>query len=121
MKNLTNRQNGRRMAIQPIDLQTLFTQIDKVGKTQIAEKDGLVQQQAMQGAQIMRKTEAQVQSVNETKNTGDGIENVKDRKDSEQAAEGEKKKQESGSQPEEEESRSVIRDPRLGRNIDISL
>ena len=44
------------MAIQPIDLQTLFTQVDKVGKAQSAQREGLAVQQAIQGAHLQEKT-----------------------------------------------------------------
>jgi hypothetical protein len=43
------------MAIQPIDLQTLFTQMDKVAKQKSAEKEGLVLQQSLQGAVNLKK------------------------------------------------------------------
>jgi hypothetical protein len=66
------------MAIQPIDLQTLFTQIDKVGKAQSAQKEGLAAQQALQGVQLQRKTEEHIQSVNEAQDTGEGAEKIND-------------------------------------------
>jgi len=112
------------MAIQPIDLQTLFAQMDKVGKTQSAQREGLALQQAMQGAQIQRKTEEHIQSVNEAQNTGDdGTEKVKDRSShSGKDSDGEKKKENRKKTSEQEEDQSpVIHDPHLGRNIDISL
>jgi hypothetical protein len=112
------------MAIQPIDLQTLFTQLDKVGKSQGSQKDGLAVQQAMQGVQLQRKTEEQIQSVNETQDTGEGAEKVNDRgprKNKEGEENGEKgKKKSPGEEEEGEEKPPVIRDPALGRNIDIS-
>ena len=110
------------MAIQPIDLQTLFTQVDKVGRAQSAQKEGLAIQQAIQGAQMERKTEEQIQSVNQAQNTGDdGVEGVKDRRERGQA-EGEEKKRQKDDEPAlEGKKNSVIRDPTLGRNIDISL
>jgi hypothetical protein len=110
------------MAIQPIDLQTLFTQLDKVGKTQNAQREGLAVQQALQGAQLQRKTEERIQEVNEAQNTGEGVEKVKDRsRDS--TAKGREGKGESSPQKEEEQEQqpSVISDPSLGKNIDISL
>ena len=116
-----NQQNGRRMAIQPIDLQTLFTQVDKVGKTQIAQKDGAVLQQAIQGAQMQRKTDELIQSVNEAQNTGEGVESVNDRGEREQAASGGKKKQEQEETLPDEKEKAVIRDPSLGSKIDISM
>jgi hypothetical protein len=108
------------MAIQPIDLQTLFTQMDKVAKTQSAEREGLAVQQAIQGAQHQKKTEEQIRAVNETQNTGeDGAEKVKDRGAQGQAGSGNKKKEQEKAA--EEETKASIIDPRLGRNIDISL
>jgi hypothetical protein len=111
------------MAIQPLDLQTLFTQVDKVGKTQSAQREGLAMQQAIQGAQLQRKTEEQIQSVNQAQDTGDGAEKVKDRGAREQEAEDrERKKKESGGEPGRQEQRPpFFRDPSLGQNIDISL
>jgi hypothetical protein len=112
------------MAIQPIDLQTLFTQVEKVGKSQASQKDGLAVQQALQGIQIQKKTEEQIQSVNEAQDTGEGAEKVNDRgprKNQEDKADGERKDQTSSGETEEEEDNpAVIRDPALGRNIDIS-
>jgi len=111
------------MAIQPIDLQTLFTQLDKVAKTQTAQREGQAIQQAIQGVQIQRKTEEHIQSVNETQNTGDdGIEKVKDHESRRQdSGEGKKKKAGQKESEQEETPSPVLSDPRLGRNIDISL
>lgn len=111
------------MAIQPIDLQTLFTQLDKVGKSQMSQKEGLAIQQAMQGIQTQKKTEEQVHSVDDTKQAGEGAESINDRnarkRSGEQSADrGEAEKDE------EDISKnkvvSVFKDPSLGRNIDMS-
>jgi hypothetical protein len=109
------------MAIQPIDLQTLFTQLDKVAKLQSTQREGAAMQQAIQGAQLQRRTEDQIKAVNEAQNTGeDGAEKVKDR--GPQAHDGGKGKKQEGEKPEQEEAKAaVIHDPSLGRNIDISL
>jgi hypothetical protein len=110
------------MAIQPIDLQTLFTQLDKVGKNQTAQKEGLQIQQALQGEQIQRKTDERIQSVNEADDTGDGAESVKDRSSRGNAGEGKQKREENGEKTDEEspgESR-IFQDPDLGQNIDVS-
>jgi hypothetical protein len=110
------------MAIQPIDLQTLFTQLDKVGKNQVNQKEGLQIQQALQGDQIRRKTEERIHSVNEPQDTGQGAEGIKDRSSR-------KRQDQEPAEPEtasgtpgdpEGEDPSVIRDPALGKNIDVS-
>ena len=113
-------QNEVRMAIQPIDLQTLFTQLDKVGKNQSVQKEGLQMQEALQGIQVQKKTDERFQSVNEAQNSGDGAERIKDRnaRSSQQQEEGEKKN------PQNEENIDtplrVVTDPALGKNIDVS-
>ena len=109
------------MAIQPIDLQTLFTQVDKVARQQSAQREDLAVHQALQGVQIQRRTEEQIRAVNETQNTGeDGAEKVKDRGAQAQEGGGEENKKEHEKTAEEEPVR-VFSDPRLGRNVDISL
>jgi hypothetical protein len=110
------------MAIQPIDLQTLFTQLDKVGKAQTAQREGLAVQQAIQGVQLQRKTEAQIQSVNEAQDTGEGAEKVKDRGGQGQSESGGGKRQQAAEDETNGEQQPIVfRDPSLGKNIDISL
>ncbi len=117
---MTDRRRGR-MAIQPIDLQTLFTQLDKVAKTQSDQREGAALHQAIHGAQLQRRTEDQIKAVNQAQNMGeDGAEKVKDR--GPQANDGGKGKKQEGEKPQQEEAKAaVIHDPSLGRNIDISL
>jgi hypothetical protein len=111
------------MAIAPIDLQAIFSQVDKVGKTQAAAKEGQMLHQAIQEVQFQRKTEEQIQQVNEAQNTGEGVEKVKDR----DAGHGHKQKSggkhdESKEDGNEEETHpSFLRDPNLGKKIDISF
>jgi hypothetical protein len=110
------------MAIQPIDLQTLFTQLDKVGKNQVNQKEGFQIQQALQGDQIRRKTEERIQSVNESQDMGQGTESVKDRSSRKGQDQEPAGKESASGEPEDtnEEDPSVIRDPALGKNIDVS-
>jgi len=109
------------MAIQPIDLQTLFTQSDKVGKTQAIQREGLQIQQALQHVESQRKAEEQIRSVNEAQNTGEGAEKIKDQK----RRRGEDTEEEEG-QPKEDKKETEKKDAlfftdhRLGRNVDIS-
>jgi hypothetical protein len=108
------------MAIAPIDLQTLFTQLDKVGRTHASQKEGQAIQQAVQSVQIQRKTEEMIKHVNETQNTGEGAEKVNDhgqRKNNKNYYNSKGQKEDD----ENETQASVLRDPSLGRTIDISL
>ncbi|MCL2244209.1 MAG: hypothetical protein FWC03_07050 [Treponema sp.] len=112
------------MGIAPIDLQTLFTQVDKVGKTQIAEKEGHVLQQAIHGAQLQRKTEEHIRQVSEAQNMGEGVEKINDHnKNNQKNADGKGKENEKEDNQDDtgENHPYVLRDPNLGRKIDISL
>ena len=109
------------MAIAPIDLQTLFTQLDKVGRTHASQKEGTIQQ-AVQSVQIQRKTEEHIQQVNEAQNTGEGAEKVNDHGQRQNSSTNSKKRNNEDDEDNEDgKNSSVLRDPSLGRNIDISL
>jgi hypothetical protein len=111
------------MAIQPIDLQTLFTQVDKVGKEQRNQKEGAHLQAALQSAQIQKKNEERSHSVTELQNTGEGTEHLKDRNARRQGGEhtpGRQPDEKDAAESEDGGEPSVIRDPALGKNIDIS-
>jgi hypothetical protein len=109
------------MAIAPIDLQTLFTQLDKVAKTQSAQRESQVIQQAMQGVQLQRKTEEHIEQVNEAQNMGEGVEKVNDKKQNDKDKGEEKRKNRESAEKEDEDNPSVLRDLNLGKKIDISL
>ncbi|MDR1956132.1 MAG: hypothetical protein LBQ30_04685 [Treponema sp.] len=112
------------MAIQSIDLQTMFGQLEKVGKIQAVQREGFAIQQALQGIQIQKKVEEQLQSINETQNTGEGATGVHDRHARKQPGEDSAKHQEAEGNAEKQgtEKRpvSIVRDPALGKNIDIN-
>jgi type II secretory pathway pseudopilin PulG len=107
------------MAISPIDLQTLFTQVDKIGKQETAQKTGAAIQQAIQQAQSQRITEEKINSVNEAQDQGEGAEGIRDRNGGRREGQARKKADEEAAPDEKEDD--VIRDPDLGRNIDVSL
>jgi hypothetical protein len=107
------------MAIQPIDLQALFSQIEKVGKLQAGQKEGLQLQQAIQGAHIQQKTEERIQSVNESQDVSQGPEKTKDRSARKDRDEAEQEEAPQGETPDRTDP-SVIQDPALGKYIDLS-
>ena len=109
------------MAIQPIDLQALFSQLEKVGKNQAAMREGQQIQESLHQAQIQRKLEENVQSVNEAQEMGKEAGIIKEQKSGSHANQGGTKgKQEEEETPVEDKKPDLIRDPALGRNIDIS-
>ena len=114
------------MAIQPIDLQALFTQLDKVGKNQAALREGLQIHESLQQIQTQRRLEENVQSVNQAQNMGEEAETIRDeqRKGTHSskgdAGEAFENQAEEGDPSAKKEKPDLIRDPALGRNIDIS-
>ncbi|MDR0312869.1 MAG: hypothetical protein LBI14_04670 [Treponema sp.] len=108
--------------MQPIDLQTLFTQIDKVGRNQTQQKEGLQIQAALQQVQSQKKAEENVRAVNETQNMADDASKIKDEESRQHNFYHGKENEEALPSDDEEErpKDALIRDPALGRNIDIS-
>ena len=109
------------MAIQPIDLQALFSQLDKVGKNQAVLREGQQIQDSLQQIQNQRKLEENVQSVNEARRMDEEAEKIKEdkgRRTPHNQGGKQDDSEEEGSR--EEEKPDLIRDPALGRNIDIS-
>ena len=111
------------MAIQPIDLQVLFTQMDKVGKNQAAMREGAQIHESIQQVQTQKKFEENVQSVNQSQDMGEEAETIRDENrrgaHSGRGGESEKQAQENEAAADEKKP-DLIRDPALGRNIDIS-
>jgi len=109
------------MPLLPIDLQTLFTQTNQVGREQAVQKDTIPQQQALQGAQMVQKNAQKDASVTQTQNTEEGAESIRDRREKErrkrQAARGRPKGEAEKKAPPASEKFS---DPALGRKIDVS-
>jgi hypothetical protein len=109
------------MALLPIDLQTIFTQSSQVGKEQAAQKNAPPVAQSLQAAQLAQKAEVRDTTVNETHDQEEGPEQVKDK--ARRGAERRKSRQKGGKQakpPVVPPASDVVRDPALGRNVDIT-
>lgn len=109
------------MPIKPIDLQTLFTQMDKVGRERAAAKDGAVIQGAILASVAQKKESEKSESVTglESSEDHDGALAVGDRDAASDRGreEGGKRREKAD---EDDEGREVIRDPDLGNSVDIS-
>ncbi|MDR0376033.1 MAG: hypothetical protein LBH85_10020 [Treponema sp.] len=106
------------MAIQPLDLQILFTQIDSVGKSQAVQKEGLVIQQSLQNLKKQEKTEEHIQAVNESQYVSEGAGAIDDRGSRKfSGRDGERRRDE---EREEGGATPKLWDPQLGKNVDIS-
>ena len=111
------------MAIAPLDLQTIFTQVDKVGKAQAAQKEGQAIQQSIHGSQVQRKTEEHIQQVNEAQDFGDGVDKINDR-NARQNKDGKNRNKnvddsEDNEVNEDTQPKIILREPSLGNKIDI--
>jgi hypothetical protein len=112
------------MPIKPIDLQTLFMQLDQVGRARSAEKDGAILQQSIQAGIQQKKQLEKAEAVKELDHPGqdEGSEKVRER-DEEGAEAQSGGSDRKGQRPEKDDASpgpDVVRDPDLGNTIDIS-
>lgn len=113
------------MAIQPIDLQTLYAQLEKVGKTQVHQQAAVQNAREAELARNREDAQKKVTTVQEAEAGEEGTGIVRERKDSSgdtanDARSGPEGRQQENTAPEESDDREVIRDPDLGSHIDIS-
>ena len=108
------------MAIQPIDLQAIFSQVDKVGKSQALLREGQQIQDTLHQIQNQRKLEENVRSVNEAQEMGEEAEKIKEDKGRGAYQQGGGRGKQEEEEEESGEEQKLIRNPALGRNIDIS-
>jgi len=112
------------VGIQPIDLQTLYSQLDKIGKSQVQQNAAAQAARDSEMVTNRQETERRLKSIQETEagdeqagtvheREGSGKEETSPSKDD---ARGKKKEAE---EPVEKE-KEVLRDPNLGSIIDIS-
>jgi hypothetical protein len=107
------------VSLLPIDLQTLFSQANQVGKEQAVQKESTPTAQSLQGAQLVEKTEQRDNDVNATPTQEEGAEKVKDKA---RRGADRKRRQSSPKRPAAPgaPAKDVVRDPELGRNVDIT-
>lgn len=107
------------MAILPIDLQTLFSQLDKVGKTQSQQTEAVQAQQAILNAAGQKRSDARTRAVNETDAPSDGTDKISDKGRRDRRSQERGGRHEDG-EAEAEPKEEIVVDPNLGRNIDVS-
>jgi hypothetical protein len=108
------------MPIKPIDLQTLFMQMEKVSKEQSQLKEGQAILRSVQGAEQLKREGDRVRSVREAHSSDEGSEKIGDRPDKGQGRQGEGRKREERDAADVEEAPvEPPLDPLVGRHIDI--
>ncbi len=113
------------MAIQPIDLQTLFSQLEKISQQQTHLQQGVQLKNAMQQDELQKKDALRKEGVEEAAKLETGPARIKDRKGSAGAGNGadagggDAAREETEGIPEPKKN-DVFTDPSLGNHIDIS-
>jgi hypothetical protein len=108
------------MPIQPIDLQTLFVRLNQVGKDQAVQKEASQVAQSVQGSEIVKRSEEDTKTVNQSKRIDKGPEEISDEKEQSAGSGTGSESRKKDETREEGEKRPVFEDPDLGKKIDIS-
>ena len=112
------------MGIQPIDLQTLYSQLGNVSKTVAFQQQGIPLQNAIQQEEQTKRLQQKREAVEAAAGYDEGPAGVKNDKESAPDTQEQKDKKKRGENEAEDEDKSkvfeVIKDPRLGQHIDIS-
>jgi hypothetical protein len=106
------------MAMQPIDLQILFSRLDTVAKETAAQTDGLTLRGAINASTFEKRNEEKSQAVNEAPDTDNELEALNSGKD--QNSKNKSAKQNPQKKSAEQDKRPAFRDPSLGNYIDLT-
>lgn len=112
--------------IRPLDLQTLYMNLDKVGKEQAQSKEALAQAQANQVQKLAKEHDQGQHAVGKTNPTSgaEGETSVKVQSDGRPPDQGERRKPKPGApssdEAEPDKQDSAWKDPELGKHVDLS-
>ena len=115
-------QSGYQMGIAPIDLQTLYTQLDKVSKTHGSQAQTLQVQSALQDVEKAKKQQEENEKIASTNMAEeDDTQKVKDRQYHQNNSKNQHKSNPDETQEESEPERKKVafQDPNLGQHIDV--
>lgn len=110
------------MSIRPIDIQTLLMQMSQVGRDQAVEKEGAALTASIKGAEEQKKRDEAKEAIHRPEDEETGAQPVRDRQEGQggsgaAGAGAERREGESAAPPPEGE---VVRDPNLGKHVDLS-
>lgn len=110
------------MAIQPIDLQTLFVRLSSVGREQSAIKQAIVQNQEVTGREIAQRSQQASHVVQEAEEVSEGPEKVQEEEErpAHRQNQGGNDAPPSGEPASAHNRDEEFRDPDLGQNIDVT-
>lgn len=115
------------MAISPIDLQTLYTQMDKVGKTQLSHQASLQQARETAEQEAKKAAEARAKSVQKAETGESSAGKITDRGGSSGDTEADFEKKNGGEEPQEDSATAgpdaphTLHTAGVGNRIDISV
>lgn len=108
------------MPIKPIDLQTLFSQLNHVGRQQAAEKDGAALHANLHNTMVRRLEDEAAKAVQKMQDEQPESESIKDRNGSGTREQDQPRKHKDEPEETPPPDRETIRDPALGGHVDIS-
>jgi hypothetical protein len=109
------------MPLLPIDLQTMFSQMARVGTEQAVQRDVPPLYQAAQAAELVKRAEQEDKSVNQPRPSGEGPEKVKERSPrGERKPQGRSGRAAKSQEPAPARKRDVVEDPALGHHVDLT-
>ena len=108
------------MPIRPIDLQTMLVQLSQVGREQAAEKEGAALTAAMKGAADQKRLEETKESVHRPEDEETATKAVSEGAGQGAGGKQAKAKTEEGSPDEPPDASEIVKDPNLGRRVDLS-
>ena len=108
------------MAIQPIDLQTLFVRLSQVGREQSALKQAIAQNQAVTGNEIAQQSRDAGNTVRQADEVSEGPETVDEEGNPTQQQASDQREDREETESVDAHDEDVFRDPDLGQNIDLT-
>jgi len=115
------------MSLRPIDLQTLVMRQTELSREQAALHDGAVQKKAVEQSESAEETLESLDKVNRSTELPDGPGAIKDDPDANREPQQKQPRKRKGGVAEAanpdalvEGAAEIVKDPSLGRNIDIS-
>lgn len=108
------------MAIQPIDLQTIYSQMSNVAKNVAHQQNGNQLTQAMQENVAVQQEQERLAQVHKTAENEANTSQVKDKGHQNNSFQNQKNQKKSKEEEPEKKKLTEIRESFLGQNIDIS-
>ncbi len=106
------------MALQPIDLQTLFVRLSTVGREQAGLKQAIAQGQEVAGREIAQRSQNASHVVREMDEVSEGPEKVEE--EEERAQQGQQSDQPGERDDSPSKENKHFQDPDIGQIIDVS-